>query len=86
MTRETLKVAYQKEEIKFDIWKRDLWSYCEELLSNRQLIGQFHWHAEKRFRHDGQSFVRFIDEPWTADAWWRIEVCDIFTQLNYILS
>jgi Plavaka transposase len=71
--------------MKFDVWKRPLWSYCEELLGNPAIVKEFHWHAEQRFHHDGTSFVRFIDEPYTANAWWRIQVSHVHTLCLWFL-
>jgi hypothetical protein len=38
-------------------------------------VHQFHWDAEQHFKYNGDEFERFIDEPWTADAWWELQVC-----------
>ncbi|KAH6884045.1 hypothetical protein BKA70DRAFT_1061970, partial [Coprinopsis sp. MPI-PUGE-AT-0042] len=70
----TVEVEFQGNPMKFDVWKHPLWSYCEELLNNPAIVKEFHWHAEQHFQHDGTSFVRFVDEPYTANAWWQIQV------------
>ena len=38
------------------------------------IVCQFHWDAEKHFIYHSDEFERFIDEPWTADAWWELQV------------
>ena len=78
-----MEVDYQGTKLNFSIWKRDLWDYCTSLLSNRRLILDFHWYAEKRYRHDGKKWVRFIDEPYTADRWWDIQVPSIVCMVSF---
>jgi len=56
------------------VWIRPLWSWCEELLLNPELIKEFRWDAEKLYKYDGEKWVRFIDEPWMADGWWAFQV------------
>lgn len=58
----------------YDVWLRPLWDWCRELLLNPTLIAEFQWSAEKLFKFDGKRFERFIDEPWTANSWWNIQV------------
>lgn len=38
------------------------------------LIHEFHWMAERLFKFDGNVFEHFLDEPWTADLWWSMQV------------
>ncbi|KAJ3505987.1 hypothetical protein NLJ89_g7124 [Agrocybe chaxingu] len=71
--KRTFKVEYKGEELEYDVWVRPLWHWCQELLLDKNLIGEFHWNAEQLFKFDGQHFERFIDEPWTADAWWNYQ-------------
>ena len=47
---------------------------CVDYLVDPNIVTQLHWHAEKHFKFNGDKFERFIDEPWTADAWWEREV------------
>lgn len=59
------------------MWLRPLWDWCTELLLNPTLVAQFQWNAEKLFKFDGEIFERFIDEPWTANLWWDIQVSQL---------
>ena len=45
-----------------------------DLLSDQSLFHHFTWDAERLYKYDGESFVRFIDEPRTADRFWEIQV------------
>lgn len=56
------------------MYARPLWDWCTELLMDPNIVPQFHWDAEKHFKYNGVTFERFIDEPWTADAWWELQV------------
>lgn len=51
-----------------------MFEWTRELLEDPGLISQFHWHAERHYKYNGSKFERFIDEPWTADTWWQIQV------------
>ena len=70
----TISVPYKGDDISHDVWTYSLFEWTCELLANPGLISQFHWHAEHHYKYDGSKFERLIDEPWTADAWWRIQV------------
>ena len=70
----TISVPYKGDDISHDVWTYSLFEWTRELLADPGLISQFHWHAEHHYKYDGSKFERFIDEPWTADAWWRIQV------------
>jgi hypothetical protein len=76
-------VEYGDEEKPFDVWTRPLWDWAEELLHDPHLAKEFHWDAEWHYRYDGQNFEWFIDEPWTADAWWEIQVSRDLYKLHY---
>ena len=47
------------------------------MLQNPDLIQHFVWDACQlsRFSKKSGSWVRFFDEPWTADQFWKIQVC-----------
>lgn len=62
--------------VEFDVWTRPLWDWCNELLSDPAIVSQFHWHAERDYKYDSakRSFEQCIDEPWTANTLWDIQV------------
>ncbi|KAF6744588.1 hypothetical protein DFP72DRAFT_1078429 [Ephemerocybe angulata] len=73
LKKRTFVVPYKNSEIEYDIWMRDLWDWCLELLHDPFHVRAMHWHAQRLYRHNGQEFERFINEPWTADDWWDIQ-------------
>ena len=72
--KHTVEIEYKGETLSYDVWIRPLWSWCEELLLDPELIKEFRWDAEQLYKYDGEKWVRFIDEPWTADGWWAFQV------------
>jgi len=59
------------------MWYRPLWDWVNDLLNDPLLAPHFVWDAERLFKYstNKQEWIRFIDEPWTADRWWDIQVC-----------
>jgi len=47
------------------------------MLQDPLLAPHFVWDAQRLYKHNGTRYERFIDEPWTADRWWRIQVCTL---------
>ncbi|KAH6885699.1 hypothetical protein BKA70DRAFT_1236963 [Coprinopsis sp. MPI-PUGE-AT-0042] len=73
MDKKTITVPYQEEECKFDVWSFDLWEWALQLLHDPLYASQMRWDSLRLFRHNGFTFERFINEPWTADQWWNIQ-------------
>jgi len=48
-----------------------------DLVRSPLLAPYFEWDAQRLFKYNGTEFVRFIDEPWTADRWYEIQVSSI---------
>ncbi|KAI0258987.1 hypothetical protein BC834DRAFT_1020051 [Gloeopeniophorella convolvens] len=67
---DTVSAEYKGEERSFEVYYRPLWDWARDLLTNPLVAPHFEWDAQKIFRHNGESFIRIIDEPWTGDAFW----------------
>ncbi|KAF6755026.1 hypothetical protein DFP72DRAFT_1068157 [Ephemerocybe angulata] len=65
-------VDYVDEQIRFPVWRLDMEKWMLDILYNPELAPELRFDAERLSRHDGEKFVRFIDEPWTANRWWKI--------------
>jgi hypothetical protein len=63
------------------MYARPIDQWCLELLDNALTVSQFHWDAERHYKYDGVRWVHFIDEPWTADEWWEVQVLYYFSIL-----
>ena len=75
-----VEVEYKGESLSYDMWTRPIWDWCCKLLDDQSIVSQFHWDAEHHYRlegDEGNKIERFIDEPWTADSWWKIQVRDM---------
>ncbi|KAI0782698.1 hypothetical protein C8Q75DRAFT_691392, partial [Abortiporus biennis] len=72
--KEEITPLYKNVAKPYKLWYRPLWDWALDLLHNRHLAPHFIWDAEQLFKYDGSKFVRFIDEPWTANQWWEIQV------------
>ncbi|KAI0055128.1 hypothetical protein BV25DRAFT_1816053 [Artomyces pyxidatus] len=72
-TKHTVSAEYQKETMKFEVWIRPLWDWALDLLRDPRLAPHFVWDAERLSKFNGTSFVRFIDEPWTANTFWDVQ-------------
>jgi hypothetical protein len=46
-----------------------------DLLNDSLLKPHFVWDAQHLYKYNGEHFERFIDEPWTANWWWDVQVC-----------
>jgi len=69
-----MTIPYQEREFEFDVWMRSLEDWCRELLGNNNILPHFQWDVQKKYQHNGTTLERVIDEPWTADDWWEIQV------------
>ncbi|KAK6984340.1 hypothetical protein R3P38DRAFT_3332873 [Favolaschia claudopus] len=59
--------------VKFDMYARPLWDWAVDLIKDPSLSHCFVWDSVRMFRHNGTTFIRFWNEPWTADALWEIQ-------------
>jgi Plavaka transposase len=71
----TVEAEYKDEAVEYTVWASDLWeSWALQLLKDPVYIHKMHWDAIRTFRHNGRAWERFFTEPWTADAWWEVQV------------
>ena len=68
-------VPYKNTLPSFEMFACPLWSWTLDLIQDPCLAPCFVWDAVRMYRHNGTSFVRFWNEPWTANAFWNIQVC-----------
>ncbi|KAG2056752.1 hypothetical protein BDR06DRAFT_879276, partial [Suillus hirtellus] len=55
--------------------KEPLWDWACDLLKDHHFSPHFVFDAQHLYKYDGQNFVHFFDEPWTANAFWDSQVC-----------
>ncbi|KAG2355123.1 hypothetical protein BDR07DRAFT_1453876 [Suillus spraguei] len=69
--KEVISVPHRDQEHDFDVWYRPLWDWACDLLKDPRLGLHFVFNAQRLYKFDGRDFVRFFDEPWTANAFWN---------------
>ncbi|KAJ7248079.1 hypothetical protein C8J57DRAFT_1438022 [Mycena rebaudengoi] len=57
----------------FEMHARPLWDWARDLIQDPSLSSYFVWDAERAYKYDGDKFVRFFTEPWTANALWDVQ-------------
>ncbi|TEB20713.1 hypothetical protein FA13DRAFT_1779701 [Coprinellus micaceus] len=68
-----VKVPYNGQEHHFQFPGCSLWDWAMELVDDPNLIQLFEWDACKMSRYDGEQFIPFGNEPWTAKRWWDVQ-------------
>ena len=69
-----MTIPYQNTNFEFDVWTRSPKAWLRELLGDNFIFPHIEWDAQRKYQFNGATFERIIDEPWTADAWWDIQV------------
>jgi hypothetical protein len=73
-SQKEISVEYKDEELNYSVWIRPVWQWCRELLLDPLILPEFRWDAERVFKFNGERFERMIDEPWTGNMWWELQV------------
>ncbi|KAJ7708057.1 hypothetical protein B0H17DRAFT_1156021 [Mycena rosella] len=68
-----ITVRYKNEDKEFDTYTRPLWDWVLSLVQDTRLASCFVWDSEKAYKFNGESYIRFYHEPWTADAFWAAQ-------------
>jgi hypothetical protein len=74
-TKKVISVPYDGKMWNFDLHYRDLWGLASDLLGDPHIFPHFTFDAQRLSQFDGETFVRFIDEPYTAQDFWDVQVC-----------
>ncbi|KAG1804751.1 uncharacterized protein HD556DRAFT_1532868 [Suillus plorans] len=71
--KEVISVPYNSEMQAFDVYYRDLWELATDLLRDPHLFPHFMFDAQRLSKFDGQTFVPFVDEPYTTQDFWDVQ-------------
>ncbi|KAK0494359.1 hypothetical protein EDD18DRAFT_1045628, partial [Armillaria luteobubalina] len=71
--KSTITVPLCGRDQSFDIYQWNLWMWALELIQNPVLEPHFVWDTVKLSKWNGKAFERFIDKPWTAQAFWDLQ-------------
>ncbi|KAJ7734783.1 hypothetical protein DFH07DRAFT_870865 [Mycena maculata] len=66
-------VPYKGVDQNFEMYARPLWNWTLDLIQDPHLADFFVWDAERDYIFEDGKYVRFLTEPWTADAMWDIQ-------------
>lgn len=84
-TKEVISVPYDGKTWNFDLHYRDLWGLASDLLGDPHMFPHFTFDAQHLSKFDGESFVHFVDEPYTAQDFWDVQA-HINTVCSRLLS
>ena len=76
--KDVISVPYAGMVHAFDVHYRDLWEWAADLLCDARLFPHFTFDAQRLSKFNGETFVCFIDEPFTADNFWDVQVCNMY--------
>ncbi|KAK0209702.1 hypothetical protein IW262DRAFT_1281374 [Armillaria fumosa] len=69
----TVTVSLQGSNYTYDVYQWNLWTWALDLIQDPTLEPHFVWDAVQLSKWNGQAFERFVDEPWTAQAFWDLQ-------------
>ncbi|KAK0500069.1 hypothetical protein EDD18DRAFT_1068073, partial [Armillaria luteobubalina] len=72
--KSTITVPLCGRDKTFNVYQWNLWTWALELIQNPTLEPHFFWDGVQLSKWNGKAFERFIDEPWTAQAFWDLQV------------
>ncbi|KAG2045824.1 hypothetical protein BDR06DRAFT_1044882, partial [Suillus hirtellus] len=74
-TKEVISVPYDSKMWNFDLHYRDLWGLASDLLGDPHIFPHFMFDTQCLSKFDGETFVCFVDEPYTVQDFWDVQVC-----------
>ncbi|KAI0814934.1 hypothetical protein BC629DRAFT_1279974, partial [Irpex lacteus] len=77
-SKSTVSAVYKKTRPEYDFHHRPMWDWVVQQIEDPKLAPFFHWDAQKLWIYDGHRWVRFWEEPWTAEMFWDVQ-SDIVT-------
>ncbi|KAI0086723.1 hypothetical protein BDY19DRAFT_959866, partial [Irpex rosettiformis] len=64
----TYPVDYKDEQYTFEFHHRPLWPWLMSQVQDPLLAKHWRWDAQRLYKYNGTEWVRFYDEPWTAES------------------
>ncbi|KAG1744575.1 uncharacterized protein EDB91DRAFT_1236508 [Suillus paluster] len=72
-TKEEVVVPFQGIDKTFPLFHCLLWDWAMDLLQDPQVGPHFIFDPQRLLKFDGEKFIRFIHEPWTANNFWEYQ-------------
>ncbi|KAF6751895.1 hypothetical protein DFP72DRAFT_991199 [Ephemerocybe angulata] len=84
MELHTVKTEFKGIEKDHQFYCRSLWDWAVDLVKDPTLAPYFEWDAQRLFKFDAEKeeWVRFVNEPWTADRFYDVQSTLPKTTLN----
>ena len=76
-------MPYRQENREFEVYHKSIWDWACDLLRDPRIGPHITFDAQRLFKYNGEKFVRFIDEPWTANSFWDFQVCSLIYIILY---
>ncbi|KAI5998420.1 hypothetical protein F5J12DRAFT_724925, partial [Pisolithus orientalis] len=73
--KSVISMPFAGETMEFDVYYCSPWDWACNLLKDSNVGPYFVFDAKHLAKFDGSSFVCFINEPWTANDFWTVQVC-----------
>ncbi|KAG2081487.1 hypothetical protein BD769DRAFT_1657222 [Suillus cothurnatus] len=70
---DTITVLLGDKDMEYTVHFRPLWEWAVDLLRHPIIGPHCVFNAQRLSKFDGDSFIQFIDEPWTVDAFWECQ-------------
>lgn len=80
----TVAAEYKGVKEEFQFQHRPLWGWIEGQVQDPKLVPYFHWDAQRLYKYDGTRWVRYIEDPWTADMFWDVQVSSHLSQIVHL--
>ncbi|KAG1735740.1 uncharacterized protein EDB91DRAFT_1083640 [Suillus paluster] len=68
--KDTVVVLLDGTDKEYTVYFRPLWDWVIDILRHPIIGPHCVFDAQQLSKFDGDTFIRFINEPWTADAFW----------------
>ena len=83
-----VKVQYAQEPSPrtYPFFHRPVWDWLLSIVQDPFLAPHFIWYPYRQYKYIEQHWVRFVDEPYTADRWWNIQVIVFIYLILYKLN
>ncbi|KAI6018238.1 hypothetical protein BKA83DRAFT_4058382, partial [Pisolithus microcarpus] len=73
--KHVINVHHAKHDLEFNVHYCPLLDWAMDILQDPLLQPHFIWDAQCLYKHNSECCEHFINEPWTGDRWWNIQVC-----------
>ncbi|KAG1861504.1 hypothetical protein DFJ58DRAFT_715418 [Suillus subalutaceus] len=85
-TKDVILVPYDGTVRVFDLHYQNLWEWASDLLCDPRLFPHMVFDAQHLSKFDGKTFVNFVDEPYTAEAFWNIQAFILYADKTKLSS